>query len=530
MREKIIFTLILAFSLIIPIEAAIINIPDDYATIQAGIDVSTDGDTVLAAEGHYFERINFHGKGILVTSEFMLDGDTAHIQNTIIDADTLVLGVADTGSVVCFVSGEDSTSVIQGFSIKNGTGTLYSDEIKNGGGIYCQGSSPTIVYNIISGNSADGGDGGGIYCLESFLTLTNNRITGNSAEAYGGGIHCTYSFPIISNNIINENSSWYGAGIAGWESSLIISDNVLCENHALALGGGFICLQSSSSVFNNTISGNTAGSDGGGIYLFDSNSIITGNSITGNSAETGGGLYCFYASPNLSNNTICENHVDETGGGIYCHHTSSPEIVNSILWANGTGSEDDEIYLEDDCSISISFSDIQGGWDGEGNIDIDPLFRDPENGDFHLMAIECDDPHDSPCIDMGTPGIIDSLLDCDWGLGTQRSDMGAYGGGQGQVVIDEPENELPKQISLFQNCPNPFNASTTIKYELPRQSRVTIEIYDILGRKISTLINAELPAGYHQAIWHADNFASGMYFYKLQAGNYSETKKMLLLK
>ncbi len=97
-------------------------------------------------------------------------------------------------------------------------------------------------------------------------------------------------------------------------------------------------------------------------------------------------------------------------------------------------------------------------------------------------------------------------------------------------IEDDEMSSIPKIFALHQNYPNPFNASTTIKYELPQQSQVTIEIYDILGRKVSTLVDRQQPAGYHQAIWRADDFASGMYFYKLQAGEYSETRKMLLMK
>jgi len=83
---------------------------------------------------------------------------------------------------------------------------------------------------------------------------------------------------------------------------------------------------------------------------------------------------------------------------------------------------------------------------------------------------------------------------------------------------------------LSQNYPNPFNASTTINYGLPRQSHVSIVIYDILGRKVTTLIDKLQPAGYHQTIWNADDFSSGLYFYKLQAGDYIETKTMMLIK
>jgi len=71
-----------------------------------------------------------------------------------------------------------------------------------------------------------------------------------------------------------------------------------------------------------------------------------------------------------------------------------------------------------------------------GNIDVDPLFRDPANGDFHLMSTACGDPYDSPCIDAGDPSITDDFLDCMYGLGTSISDMGAYGGGCSYVPGD----------------------------------------------------------------------------------------------
>jgi len=83
---------------------------------------------------------------------------------------------------------------------------------------------------------------------------------------------------------------------------------------------------------------------------------------------------------------------------------------------------------------------------------------------------------------------------------------------------------------LYQNYPNPFNPSTTIKYDLPKQSRVKIEVYDILGRKVATLVDETRIAGSYQVIWNANRSASGVYFYRIETGNYCATKKLLLLK
>ena len=95
--------------------------------------------------------------------------------------------------------------------------------------------------------------------------------------------------------------------------------------------------------------------------------------------------------------------------------------------------------------------------------------------------------------------------------------------------VDENQS-LPEEFSVFQNHPNPFNAATTIKYSLPEKSQVTIEIYNILGRKIETLVSGIQPAGSHSVVWDAENQPSGIYFYRIDAGEYVESKNCLLLK
>ena len=97
-------------------------------------------------------------------------------------------------------------------------------------------------------------------------------------------------------------------------------------------------------------------------------------------------------------------------------------------------------------------------------------------------------------------------------------------------IPDVKEKYLPERFGLSQNYPNPFNATTAISYSLSEPSDVTIEIYDILGRKIDILSPGQQQAGEHNVLWNADNQTSGVYFYRIQTGKYSETKKMVLLK
>jgi hypothetical protein len=88
----------------------------------------------------------------------------------------------------------------------------------------------------------------------------------------------------------------------------------------------------------------------------------------------------------------------------------------------------------------------------------------------------------------------------------------------------------PKTFELYQNYPNPFNPITQIRYRLPVSSKVRLEVFDMLGRRIATLVEARQEAGEYQMRFNAENLPSGMYLLRLQAGGFSDTKKMLLVK
>jgi len=91
-------------------------------------------------------------------------------------------------------------------------------------------------------------------------------------------------------------------------------------------------------------------------------------------------------------------------------------------------------------------------------------------------------------------------------------------------------SEIPERFSLYQNYPNPFNPTTNIKFDIQKTSSTKLIVYDALGREVATLVNEELKAGSYQVDWSDSNYPSGVYFYRLQAGDFIETKKMLLLK
>jgi hypothetical protein len=99
----------------------------------------------------------------------------------------------------------------------------------------------------------------------------------------------------------------------------------------------------------------------------------------------------------------------------------------------------------------------------------------------------------------------------------------------GAVAVEEPE-PLPSAYSLLPPYPNPFNAQVTIEYALPNEAAVSLSVFDIQGRKVATLIEGMKPAGYHRLTWDAKSMPSGLYFMRLTAGEFVETRKMTLLK
>ncbi|MFQ5869209.1 MAG: T9SS type A sorting domain-containing protein, partial [Candidatus Zixiibacteriota bacterium] len=98
------------------------------------------------------------------------------------------------------------------------------------------------------------------------------------------------------------------------------------------------------------------------------------------------------------------------------------------------------------------------------------------------------------------------------------------------VGVEEAEPEILPGKFYLSNYPNPFNATTVINYQLPVDSRVKLEVYNVLGEKVVTLVEEKQEAGYRSVIWDASELSSGLYFYKLTAGDYTETKTMMLVK
>lgn len=325
-----------------------------------------------------------------------------------------------------------------------------------GGGVYiATGGNASISTCIFTSNSALKGGGLGIFTSTS-ISITDCQFTSNSATQTGGGIYDSITSPEITNCVFTGNSANYGGGIGNYSSSPDITNCSFINNTTLTSGGGIRNNDNSlptinkcnftgnsaifgggidnrdlsSAVINSCVlAGNTATYGGGINSSYGSSPQITNCGITGNSASSGGGIsnYTIDAVSVIINCTISGNKATSTGGGIYTITGGTTQIKNSIIWGNITGVSANSISG----TATVSYSDVEGGFSGIGNINTDPLFLNPQTassapttaGDYHVKPC-------SPVLDAGNNALIPSGITTDI-EGYNRIinttvDMGAY--------------------------------------------------------------------------------------------------------
>lgn len=393
--------------------------------------------------------------------ETILSGDLSNNDKEI-DDEGYQLSLRDNSYHVIFGSGVDETAVLDGLTITAGfaDGSGEDNHSLYGAGLYNSAASPTIVHCTFIGNNAT--QGGGLHNENvSCPALIDCTFIGNIVDSSGGGIsNREESSPILINCKFTENHGTNGGAMCNISSSNPDLINcIFLRNHAKANGGAIYNSVSFPQISECTFSENVAGekdnSKGGAICNYDSNPVIRNCLFTGNSAKglvdaKGGALYNSGGLPIIGNSTFCGN-LAFLGGAIY-NYGSDPNI-NSCIFRDNNNSQ----FAGAGMPV-VRYSNIQGGFSGQGNIQNDPRFANPgfwtdlnnpniiitdptiddrvwNEGDYHLLSQNgrwdpetkswLMDDVTSPCIDTGDPNL--DYSEELWPHG-KRINMGVYGG------------------------------------------------------------------------------------------------------
>jgi predicted outer membrane repeat protein len=356
-------------------------------SLREAINWAGTGDTVTFDGGMSGQTVTLNGTQLAVNEDITLDGD--------LDNDgTPDITISGNNTSRVFHGTELTASArLEGLTIKNGNaaGGL-------GGGMYIDDCDPTIINCTFSSNSAN--DGGGIY-MDGVCnpTITNCLFTGDTASSFGGAIFLLWGNLEITNCRFTSNS-------------------------ASVAGGAIIMFWGGSPVITNCLFAGNTSAAGGAIWIVqDTWPVITNSTFTGNSDTS-------------------SNHGDAIGQGM---PGGLLTINNCILWGDtGSGWEITA------APVSVTYSNVQGGYTGTGNIDADPLFVNAAGSDFHLQAT-------SPCIDTGSNADVPGGITVDFEGDARIID----GDGDSNAVVDMGADETDYPV-ITSFTPTPASTGTSV--------------------------------------------------------------------
>jgi hypothetical protein len=413
-------------------------------------------------------------------------------------------------------------------------------------------------------------DAGLSWSQDTILSGQGNLSTNPSITTSGSNVHLVYQDMRDGNWEIYYKGSTDGG--TSWTIDKRLTNNPASSNiPSVAANEQFV-----HAVYQDPRDGN------GGPEIYYRRSTDGGNFWDTNLRLTNAAGYSEYPSICTSGSTMHVAWQDERDGNeeIYYKRSSdngsnwgtdtrltvdndysrNPSIsaVGSIVhvaWSDGRDSDELEIYYKQSTDGGLSWgSDLRITYSPRSSYDPSIVTSDSVINIFYLVSPGGSTPslYNTRSLDNGQTWEENTRVTYD-SSGKQYFSAAAFGSALYLVWMDyrdsndfeiyfkrnptgEPtdvrasNNNIPNDYYLFQNYPNPFNPVTNIGYRISNSEFVSLKIYDVLGREVATLINEEKAAGNYEVIFNAKNYPSGIYFYKINSGNFTDTKKMLLIK
>jgi hypothetical protein len=406
-------------------------------------------------------------------------------------------GVALWGSNSWISNSVVASNTVVGTYLADGT-KLDSCEIRENlqYGVYIHQGNVTVSNCRVHKNSTAGGGSGIVLVGSQYVTSVNSKIDSN--QNIGMYVYLSGSLSISHSQILSNGYGIYGTGTTATIDSSAIAGNVydgmaangqVLLRHTLisANGGNGVSNPGAGSIIeNNTIRRNAAGI----VQLASNSAVLVRNNIVAGNSGTGLGT-SITPAPTVKFNDVYGNTPNFSGfSSFYGDTTLGPRNKNGLK-----------------C-------------DPFSNINSDPLFLDTVNNDFRLKAT-------SPCINAG-----DTLSSRD--PDSTTADIGAFYRNQ-LTSVDNHEIAVPRNFVLWQNHPNPFNPTTEIGIagvgdQASGANHVRLVVYDLLGREVAVLVDEGQSPGSYRVTFDASSLPSGVYFYRLTAGNFVQTRRMILVR
>ena len=531
--------------------------------------------TTPGSGGSSFRVFNINASGKTITLENMtikggdISGETSDDASgggIFVDSGTLNLdNLTINGSKATWGGGlffrSNTTGTIQASTISNNTAANY------GGGIHLYLNTISISQSTICNNTAAGYSGGGIYCNRTTLTINNSTIYGNSCNDGGGGIYITYvgtSVDLVNVTLAENTAGDYGGGVYFNEGTLTAKNTIIANNSGISGSQDYYYRSDLATAFNdngyNVVENQRV--DDTDFQFTHSTDILYNSKADGTSSTSWNRNSVELPNQNLNlsstladNNTINGTQTLKTTSGSFVIDagTSSGAPTTDQRGANRNGATDIGAYeyWDDDASLPVELSSFtaenwSGGvllkWTTESEIENLGFILERRDSKLEIgnweeiagylsnTALEghgsTTEAHEYQYMDRAVqPGATYEyrLGDVDYsGKVTWHDKI--------EIKVKAEDGKIPTEFGLQRAYPNPFNPTTTISYQLASASFVKISIYDVRGKLIETLVNEQKDRGNYSVVWDAGGLSSGIYLYKIAAGEYSDVNKCLLIR